>query len=115
MSQHNEGSKPLRYSDEALNEFKIMFQQKLEAAEAELIRLHQLIKEKNKQDFEEKDRGMEIDQLNFFIKRHQELIEHLKKSLKRIDDKTFGVSRETGQLIEKEKLLALSHGNKNDE
>lgn len=115
MIQHKEGSKPLRYSDDALNEFKIMFQQKLEAAEAELIRLHQLIKEKNKQDLEEKDRDMEIDQLIFFIKRHHELINHQKKSLKRIDDKTFGVCRETGKLIEKEKLLNLPHGNNNDE
>lgn len=112
MSQHKEGSKPLRYSDDALNEFKLMFQQKLEAAEAELIRLDHLIEEKNKQDLAEKDRDMEIDQLNFFIKRHHELINHLKKLLKRIDDKTFGVCRKTGQLIEKEKLLALPHGNK---
>lgn len=112
MSQHKEGSKPLRYSDDALNEFKIMFQQKLEAAEAELNRLHQLIEEKNKQDLEEKDRDMEIDQLNFFINRHREWIDHLNISLRRIDDKTFGVCRKTGQLIEKEKLLALPHGNK---
>jgi len=112
MSQEKTGNTTLRYSDEELNEFKILFQQKLEAAEVELIRLNLLIEEKNKQVLEEKDRDMEIDQLNFFIKRHYELINHLKKSLKRIDDKTFGVCRETGQLIEKEKLLDLPHGNK---
>ncbi len=113
MSQEKTGNTTLRYSDEELNEFKILFQQNLEAAEVELIRLNLLIEGKNKQDLEEKYRDMEIDQLIFFIKRHQELIGHLKKSLKRIDDKTFGVCRVTGQLIEKEMLLALPHGNKN--
>jgi DnaK suppressor protein len=115
MCQHKNTYPPFRYSDDALNEFKTLFQQKLKAAEAELIRLHQFIEEKNKQDPEEKYREMEIDQLSFFIKRHQELIDHLKESLKRIDEKTFGVCRNTGKLIEKEKLLTSPHGKKNEE
>lgn len=91
-----------------LNDFYILFQHKLQAAEAESISLNKLAEEQNNKSPKKKD--IEIDQLNFFIKRHQELISYLKKSLKRIDDKTYGICTKTGQLIEKEKLLALPHG-----
>ena len=94
----------LRYSDQELQDFKLLFEQKLSSAQKELEELKELFKS-------EKDAIIK-EQLHQFIKRHNELIEHFKKSLLRIEDKTFGISKKTGKLIEKEELLALPHGMK---
>jgi RNA polymerase-binding transcription factor DksA len=94
----------LRYSDEELNEFKLLFETKLSTAQNELEELKDL--------FEAEKDDLTKEQLQQFINRHNELIEHCKKSLIRIEDKTYGISKETGELIEKEKLLALPNGGK---
>ena len=94
----------LRYSDEELNEFKLHFETKLSTAQNELKELKDL--------FESEKDALTKEQLQQFINRHNELIEHCEKSLIRIEDKTYGISKETGELIEKEKLLALPHGKK---
>ncbi len=94
----------LRYSDQELQDFKLLFEQKLSSAQKELEELRIL--------FESEKDAIIKEQLHQFIKRHNELIEHFKKSLLRIEDKTFGISMKTGELIEKDKLLALPHGGK---
>lgn len=104
MTQNQISSKAFRYSDEELNEFKLLFETKLSTAQNELEELKDL--------FEAEKDALTKEQLQQFINRHNELIEHCKKSLIRIEDKTYGISKETGKLIEKEKLLALPHGKK---
>lgn len=94
----------MRYSDQELQDFKMLFEQKLSTAQKELEELRVL--------FESELDTIIKEQLHQFIKRHIELIEHCKNSLIRIEDKTYGVCKETGKLIEKEKLLALPNGGK---
>ena len=36
-------------------------------------------------------------------------IQHLKAALVRIENKTYGICRETGKLIPKERLMAVPH------
>ena len=44
------------------------------------------------------------------LAQHQEkFIQHLKAALVRIENKTYGICRETGQLIPKERLRAVPH------
>jgi len=57
--------------------------------------------------------GLQVNsskQIQQMIQRHNEFINHLQKVLLQIETKTYGICIETGKLIEKEKLLALSHG-----
>ena len=104
MKPNEISSKALRYPDEELNELKLLFETKLSTAQNELKELKDL--------FESEKDALTKEQLQQFINRHNELIEHCKKSLIRIQDKTYGISKETGELIEKEKLLALPNGGK---
>lgn len=41
--------------------------------------------------------------------RQQKLLKHLENALIRIENKTYGVCRETGKLISKERLRAVPH------
>jgi RNA polymerase-binding transcription factor DksA len=41
--------------------------------------------------------------------RQQKFISHLKAALIRIENKTYGICRETGNLISKERLKAVPH------
>ena len=112
MSQQEEGNSTLRYSDEVLNEFKTLFLAKLQTAEAEMISLNKMIELENEKEKEGKADDMLKEQLKQLHYRHTALIAHLKKSLNRIEDKTYGVCKETGKLIEKDILLALPHEKK---
>lgn len=98
------GTSQLHYSDKELQDFKLLFEQKLTTAQNEREELRILFES-------EKDEIIK-EQLHQFTNRHIELIEHFKKSLLRIEDKTFGINKKTGELIEKEKLLALPLGGK---
>lgn len=94
----------LRYSDQELQDYKLLFEQKLSKAQKEHKELKDL--------FESEKDAIIKEQLHQYINRHIELIEHCKNSLIRIEDKTYGISKDKGELIEKEKLLALPHGRK---
>jgi RNA polymerase-binding transcription factor DksA len=102
--QNQNSSSQLHYSDEELNEFKLIFETKLSKAQNELKELKDL--------FESEKDALTKEQLKQFKNRNNELIDHCKKSLIRIEDKTYGISKETGELIEKEKLLAVPNGKK---
>ena len=60
----------LRYSDEDLNEFKLLFETKLSTAQKELAELKDL--------FEAEKDALIKEQLHQFINRHTALIEHCK-------------------------------------
>ncbi len=51
----------------------------------------------------------EKESLNQTIARQQKLIAHLDNALSRIQNKTYGICRETGQLIPKDRLRAVPH------
>jgi PRTRC genetic system protein E len=95
---------PFGYSEEELIEFKNNVDEKLIKANKELDFLKDLIQktdpEKNK---------MEHDQLQQMITRQQTFINNLNEALIRIENKTYGICRVTGKLIDKPRLLAVPH------
>lgn len=108
-----------RYSDTELQEFKELIQRKLEAAKKELIYLQGLITRKDEagtDDTENKYMGvedgsgtMEREQLSQLASRQIQYIDHLEKALVRIENKTYGICRVTGKLIDKARLRAVPH------
>jgi RNA polymerase-binding transcription factor DksA len=109
----------LRYSDAELNEFKSLIQRKLDAAKKELAYLQGLITRKDAMGgdnddgrymtMEDGSLSMEREQLSQMASRQITFIDHLEKALMRIENKTYGVCRVTGKLIDKARLKAVPH------
>lgn len=115
-----EASTPtMRYSDTELNEFRELIQRKLEAAKKELAYLQGLITRKDDMGGDEGDNrymtmedgslSMEREQLSQMASRQITFIDHLEKALMRIENKTYGICRVTGKLIDKARLRAVPH------
>ncbi len=107
-----------RYSDADLAEFKDIVQKKLDAAKKELAYLQGLITRKDEGgDMDEarymtmEDGGvsMEREQLSQMASRQITFIDHLEKAMMRIENKTYGICRVTGKLIDKARLRAVPH------
>ncbi|ASZ14781.1 molecular chaperone DnaK [Chitinophaga sp. MD30] len=108
-----------RYSDVELQEFRELIQKKLEAAKKELVYLQGLITRKDEagtDDTENKYMSMEDgsgsqerEQLNQMASRQIQFIDHLEKAMVRIENKTYGICRVTGKLIDKARLRAVPH------
>ena len=113
------GAPSQRYSDSELVEFKELIQRKLEAAKKELFYLHGLITRKDELGGDEGDNrymtmedgslSMEREQLSQMASRQITFIDHLEKAIMRIENKTYGVCRVTGKLIDKARLRAVPH------
>ncbi|MBI3883827.1 MAG: TraR/DksA C4-type zinc finger protein [Sphingobacteriales bacterium] len=113
------GAPSQRYSDVELAEFKELIQRKLEAAKKELSYLHGLITRKDEMGSDETDNrymtmedgslSMEREQLSQMASRQITFIDHLEKALMRIENKTYGICRVTGRLIDKARLRAVPH------
>ena len=109
----------VRYSDAELTEFKDLIVKKLDAAKKELIYLQGLITHKdagNGDDgegrymtMENGSESMEREQLSQMASRQITYIDHLEKALMRVENKTYGVCRITGKLIDKARLKAVPH------
>jgi len=52
---------------------------------------------------------LERESMNQTRARLQKLLQHMEYALMRIENKTYGICRETGKLIPKERLLAVPH------
>ncbi len=108
-----------RYNDEELVEFKDIILKKLEVAKKEYHYLQEQINRSNDHgtddtenrfiSLEESNASMEREHLNQMAARQQQFIDHLEKALIRIENKTYGICRETGKLISKEWLRAEPH------
>lgn len=108
----------VRYSDADLNEFKEIINKKLLDAKQELSYLQGLITRKDHLGGEAESRymtmedgtvSMEREQLSQMASRQISYIDHLEKALIRISNKTYGICRVTGKLIEKARLKAVPH------
>jgi len=109
----------VRYSDKDLEEFKAIILEKLQMATEDLV----LIKSayKNGSDngtddtsptfkaFEEGSETMSKEANVQLAIRQEKFIRDLKNALIRIENKTYGVCRVTGQLINKERLKLVPH------
>ena len=108
-----------RYSDEDLTEFKELITGRLEAARKELVYLQGLITRKDEAGTEDTENrymnmedgsgAMEREQLAQLASRQIQFINHLEKALMRIENKTYGICRVTGKLIDKARLRAVPH------
>ena len=114
----NTASKNLRYNDEDLIEFKKIILDKLEAAREELKYYQDQMKNAgNGTDdtsnpyitLEEGTATLEKEQLSQMAVRHRKYIDNLENGLIRIENKTYGVCRVTGNLIPKERLRLVPH------
>ena len=109
----------MRYSDAELTEFKELIQRKLEAAKKELNYLQGLITRKDDMGGDESENrymtmedgsiSMEREQLSQMASRQIQYIDHLEKAMMRIENKTYGICRVTGKLIDKARLRAVPH------
>lgn len=108
----------VRYSDFELNEFRDLITKKLEAAKKELAYLQGVITHKGDMgdsteghfmSTEDGSMTMEREQMSNMASRQITFIEHLEKALARIENKTYGVCRVTGKLIDKARLRAVPH------
>ena len=116
---HDLGAPIVRYSDADLNEFRELIQRKLESAKKELSYLQGLITRKDEMGgdnddarymtMEDGSMSMEREQLSQMASRQITFIDHLEKALMRIENKTYGICRVTGRLIDKARLRAVPH------
>ncbi|MCB0685474.1 MAG: TraR/DksA C4-type zinc finger protein [Saprospiraceae bacterium] len=104
-----------RYSDEELKEFEGIIDEKLTMAKKQLeFYLAQLEELADNPDSKVKglDDGigsLESDRITSMASRQQNLIKHLENAKIRIKNKVYGICRETGKLISKERLRAVPH------
>ena len=107
-----------RYSDNDLAEFREIIQKKLDAAKKELAYLQGLITRKDEggdmdearyMTMEDGSVSMEREQLSQMASRQITFIDHLEKAMMRIENKTYGICRVTGKLIDKNRLRAVPH------
>jgi len=108
----------MRYSDADLNEFREIINKKLDAAKKELAYLQGLITRRDEggdmdearyMTMEDGSVSMEREQLSQMASRQITFIDHLEKAIMRIENKTYGVCRVTGRLIDKARLRAVPH------
>ncbi len=113
------GAPIVMYSDGDLSEFRELIQRKLGSAKKELVYLQGLITRKDDMGGDEGDNrymtmedgslSMEREQLSQMASRQITFIDHLEKALMRIENKTYGICRITGKLIDKARLRAVPH------
>jgi RNA polymerase-binding transcription factor DksA len=108
----------MRYSDSELTEFRELISRKLETAKKELAYLQGLITRKDESGdmedgrymtMEDGSMSMEREQLSQMASRQIQFIDHLEKAMMRIENKTYGICRVTGKLIDKARLRAVPH------
>jgi len=101
-----------RYSENELSEFKELINKKIEVAKAEFDENRKQLKSKSTTKFnylEDSALMAEREYLNNQANRQQKFINHLENALRRIENHTYGICRETGVLISKERLMAVPH------
>ena len=109
----------LRYSDEELAEFKQLIEAKLELARREYMQVMDTLTNRSGNDvddtmptykvLEEGSMSQTKEELTTMAARQQKFIQSLQAALVRIENKTYGVCRVTGNLIPKERLRAVPH------
>ena len=108
-----------RYSDKDLEEFKVLIEEKIEKAkqDLELLKSSYMNNGNNGTEdtsptfkaFEEGSETMSKEANTQLALRQEKFIRDLKNALMRIENKTYGVCRVTGKLIQKERLILVPH------
>ena len=108
-----------RYSDEELNEFRDIINEKLALARRDYKEMMAQLTYANSNDvidtsptykaLEEGSEAQSKEEIIQMAQRQQKFIKGLEAALVRIANKTYGVDRMTGELIPKERLRAVPH------
>ncbi len=108
-----------RYSDAELEEFRIIIDEKLKVAKANYKELMAQLNHSDSNDvidtsptykaLEEGSEAQTKEEIIQMATRMQKFIIGLEAALLRIKNKTYGIDRETGELIPKERLRAVPH------
>jgi RNA polymerase-binding transcription factor DksA len=109
----------IRYSDADLEEFKELIFEKLEKAKKDYEMLKGTITNSSGNDTEDTSPTFKIleegaatlskEEAGRLAQRQLKFIQHLQAALVRIENKTYGICRENGQLIPKERLRLVPH------
>lgn len=109
----------MRYSDLELEEFKQIILNKLDIARRELADLSDSLQNSNPNGtddtggtyatLEDGSATMDKESIHQLAGRQQKFIQQLEAALIRIANKTYGICRTTGELIQKERLYAVPH------
>jgi len=108
-----------RYTDEELNEFKEIVHKKLKVAQGDYDMYRNSITQSDGNDIsdtsptfkvlEEGAATLSKEEAGKLAQRQLKFIQHLQAALVRIENKTYGICRDTGGLISKERLRAVPH------
>lgn len=108
-----------RYSDEELEEFRAIIHEKLSLARRDYTSMMKQIMNSDSNDIddtsptykalEEGSATQTKEELVQMANRQQKFIQGLEAALVRINNKTYGIDRMTGELIPKERLKAVPH------
>ena len=108
-----------KFSDEELAEFKAIILEKLEKARKDYELLKSTITQGDSNDIQDTSPTFKVleegastlskEEAGNLAQRQQKFIQHLQAALVRIEHKTYGICRETGKLISKERLRAVPH------
>ncbi len=108
-----------RYSDAELEEFKELINFKLSEARTDLEGLRGSLSYKDDHGTEDTSPSFKMmedgsetlsrEEMSQLAIRQEKFITHLENALTRIQNKTYGLCRVTGKLIQKERLKAVPH------
>ena len=108
-----------RYSDEDLAEFRAIIEEKLKVAKQTYRDCMAQLNHSDSNDvvdtsptykaLEEGSEAQSKEEIIQMTQRQQKFIKGLEAALIRIENKTYGIDRETGELIPKERLRAVPH------
>ena len=108
-----------RYSDEDLEEFRAIINEKLALAKRDYNQMMRQLMNADGNDvddtsptykvLEEGSATQSKEELIQLASRQQKFIQGLEAALVRIENKTYGIDRLTGELIPKERLRAVPH------
>ena len=101
------------YPQHVLDEFDILITKKLDDARQEFNSLTERLNELNENSgnnlLTDGADAVAVDELNILMSRQRILVENLTNALVRVRNKTYGICRDTGELIPVERLRAVPH------
>ena len=108
-----------RYSDDELQEFKEIINEKLKLARRDFTQMMEQLRNADNngvddiaptyKTLEEGSAAQSKEEIAQMANRQQKFIAGLEAALVRIENKTYGIDRITGQLIPKERLRIVPH------
>lgn len=108
-----------RYSEDELVEFRQLIKEKLDKAQRDYDTLKSALSHSDGNDIldtsptfkvlEEGAMVLSREETGKLAQRQEKFIQHLRAALMRVENKTYGICRETGKLIAKERLRAVPH------